>query len=164
MTTAKTAQESKKIIPSPTGFNFGSTMRVAIKSNRTRNGAIPTTKTAAPIKRKTLPTLCTVVSGFAFTSAICANPQYPCRLLRSSRHQAATRINPAPQDCRDRGGGDDAAGDVSRENLRDDQSSATPRVMIPVSLQVGHLPVPPQFGHLSWSEFRATFRPVPKHC
>jgi hypothetical protein len=36
-------------------------------------------------------------------------------------------------------------------------------VMIPVSLQVGHLPVPAQFGHFSWSELRATFRPVPKH-
>src|ERR1035437_8744492 len=46
----------------------------------------------------------------------------------------------------------------------DDQSSAIPSVMIPVSLQVGHLPLPPQFGHLSWSELRATFRPVPKHC
>ena len=45
-----------------------------------------------------------------------------------------------------------------------DHSSAIPSVMIPVSLQVGHLPVPPQFGHFSWSEFRATFRPVPKHC
>src|ERR1035441_9171274 len=45
-----------------------------------------------------------------------------------------------------------------------DQSSASPNVMIPVSLQVGHLPVPPQFGHFSWSELRATFRPVPKHC
>jgi hypothetical protein len=37
-------------------------------------------------------------------------------------------------------------------------------VMIPVSLHVGHRPVPPQFGHFSWSELRATFRPVPKHC
>src|ERR1017187_446847 len=45
----------------------------------------------------------------------------------------------------------------------DDQESEIPSVMIPVSLQVGHLPVPPQFGHLSWSELRATFRPVPKH-
>jgi hypothetical protein len=35
--------------------------------------------------------------------------------------------------------------------------------MIPVSLQVGHRPVPPQFGHFSWSELRETFRPVPKH-
>jgi len=26
-----------------------------------------------------------------------------------------------------------------------------------------HLPVPAQFGHLSWSELSATFRPVPKH-
>ena len=46
----------------------------------------------------------------------------------------------------------------------DDQESESPSVMIPVSLQVGHLPVPPQFGHLSWSELSATFRPVPKHC
>jgi hypothetical protein len=29
---------------------------------------------------------------------------------------------------------------------------------------VGHLPDPPQFGHFSWSEFSATFWPVPKHC
>src|ERR1035441_8239341 len=34
----------------------------------------------------------------------------------------------------------------------DDQSSAIPSVMIPVSLQVGHLPLPSQFGHFSWSE------------
>ena len=44
-----------------------------------------------------------------------------------------------------------------------DQESEIPSVIIPVSLQVGHLPVPPQFGHFSWSELRATFRPVPKH-
>jgi hypothetical protein len=44
-----------------------------------------------------------------------------------------------------------------------DQSSARPSVMISVSLQVGHLPVPLQFGHLSLSELRATFWPVPKH-
>jgi hypothetical protein len=45
-----------------------------------------------------------------------------------------------------------------------DQESESPSVIIPVSLHVGHLPVPPQFGHLSWSELSATFRPVPKHC
>jgi hypothetical protein len=36
-------------------------------------------------------------------------------------------------------------------------------MILPSSLQAGHCPVPLQFGHLSSSELRAVFRPVPKH-
>jgi hypothetical protein len=42
-------------------------------------------------------------------------------------------------------------------------SSAIPSVMMVVSPQVGHLPVPSQFGHFSSVEFSVTFLPVPKH-
>jgi hypothetical protein len=44
-----------------------------------------------------------------------------------------------------------------------DQESEIPSVMISDSPQVGHLPVPLQFGHFPSSELRATFLPVPKH-
>jgi hypothetical protein len=50
----------------------------------------------------------------------------------------------------------------SEARTGNDQSSVSPSVMISVSLQLGHLPVPLQFGQFSWSELRATFWPVPK--
>jgi hypothetical protein len=71
--TVTTGQEKRKSIPMPTGFNVGSMIWVAIRSNTSRYGPIPTRKAAPLIKRNNLPTFCTVVSGFWFTSAIQQN-------------------------------------------------------------------------------------------
>src|ERR1017187_4316828 len=74
--TMTTGQDTRNRIPKPTGFKVGSTIRVAISNNMSRYGPIPTRKAAPLMYRKNLPTFCTVVSGFWFTSAICANPEY----------------------------------------------------------------------------------------
>ena len=91
--TMTTGQEKRKSIPMPTGFNVGSMIWVAIRSNTSRYGPIPTRKAAPLIKRNNLPTFCTVVSGIWFTSAIQQNsrllwglavrqPEYQYRLVR----------------------------------------------------------------------------------
>ena len=80
------------------------------KSSRTRNGAIPTRKAAPLIKRKNLPTFCTVVSGFWFTSAICANPEYQYRLVRAGSQAPPDQRSSRSQHDLHRDGGDDAAG------------------------------------------------------
>jgi hypothetical protein len=75
--TTTTGQEMRKTIPKPNpNLNRVSMIWAATRSNMSKYGAIPTRKAAPLIKRKNLPTFCTVVSGFWFTSAICANPEY----------------------------------------------------------------------------------------
>ena len=89
-----TGQEKRKTIHMPTGFNVGSMIWVAIRSNTSRYGPIPIRKAAPLIKRKNLPTFCTVVSGFWFTSAICTNQNININL--SVRVSKPRQINAIP--------------------------------------------------------------------
>ena len=119
-----TGQEKRKRIPMPTGFNVRSMIWAAIRSNTSRYGPIPIRKAAPLIKRENLPTFCTVVSGFRFTSAICTNQNINIGLAvrvhgvhaATKIPDASTRVNATPRSEHDRhrdGGGDDDAGNTA---------------------------------------------------
>jgi hypothetical protein len=96
--TMTTGQEKRKTIPKPNpNLNPISMIWAATRSNMSRYGAIPARKAAPLIKRKNLPTFCTVVSGFWFTSAICANPEYQYRLVRAGSWSSRRHRIPKPR-------------------------------------------------------------------
>jgi hypothetical protein len=127
-----TGQEKRKTIPKPNpNLNLVSMIWAATRSNMSRYGAIPTRKAAPLIKRKNLPTFCTVVSGFWFTSAICTNQNINIGLsvrvhgvhAATKIPDAATRVNATPRSEHDRhrDGGDDDAGNAAVRFLVADQ-------------------------------------------